>query len=217
MIPGLRVTIDERAVVVAAERPLRMLSSAVLRGGLVEARAVVNLHVDTGHPDADPEPLLAAFVHAAGVPAPWVGLLTAAPTERAVIAEEAACGFHAVTVATVGLSNRIAAGRAAVARWIASTINIVVLVDGDPEPAALVNAIMTVTEVKALALMEAGVRDTDGHLATGTSTDAVVVVATGRGPRARFGGPASEMGATIAHAVRRALLEGIRDWRERHP
>ena len=35
-----------------------MLSSAVLRGGLVEARAVVNLHVDTGHPDDDPEPLV---------------------------------------------------------------------------------------------------------------------------------------------------------------
>ena len=217
MIPGLRVAIDERAVVVAAERPLRMLSSAVLGGGLVEARAVVNLHVDTGHPDADPEPLLAAFVRAAGVPAPWVGLLTAARTERAVIAEETACGFHAVAVATVGLSNRIAAGRAAAARWTASTINTVVLVDGDPEPAALVNAIMTVTEVKALALMEAGVRAADGYLATGTSTDAVVVVATGRGPRARFGGPASEMGATIARAARRALVEGIRDWRERHP
>jgi adenosylcobinamide amidohydrolase len=122
MIPGLRVTIDERAVVVAAERPLRMLSSAVLRGGLVEARAVVNLHVDTGHPDTDPEALVAAFVRAAGVPAPWVGLLTAARTERAGIAEEIAYGFHAVAVATVGLSNRIAAGRAAAARWTASTI-----------------------------------------------------------------------------------------------
>ena len=47
MIPGLRVTIDERAVVVAAERPLRMLSSAVLRGGLVEAR-LARPAADTG-------------------------------------------------------------------------------------------------------------------------------------------------------------------------
>jgi adenosylcobinamide hydrolase len=122
-----------------------------------------------------------------------------------------------MAVATVGLANRVAAGRAEATPWAASTINTVIVVDGDPDPAALVNAVMTVTEVKALALMEAGVRDGDGHPATGTSTDAVVIAATGRGPRARFGGPASELGATIARAARRALEDGIRHWQERNP
>jgi adenosylcobinamide amidohydrolase len=217
MLPGLRVAIDTRAVVVAAERPLRVLSSAVLRGGLVEARAIVNLHVDKDHPCADPEALVDGFARLAGVPEPYVGLLTAACTERAVIREETAWGFRAMAVATVGLANRVAAGRAEATPWAASTINTVIVVDGDPDPAALVNAVMTVTEVKALALMEAGVRDGDGHPATGTSTDAVVIAATGRGPRARFGGPASELGATIARAARRALEDGIRHWQERNP
>ena len=36
---------------------------------------------------------------------------------------------------------------------------------------------------------------------TGTSTDAVVVAATGTGPRARFGGPASELGWVVARAA----------------
>jgi iron complex transport system ATP-binding protein len=216
MIPGLRVAIDERAVVVAAERPLRVLSSAVLRGGLVEARGIVNLHVSRGHPCEAPEAIVAAFARVAEVPTPYVGLLTAARTERAARAEEAAWGFRVLVIATVGLSNRVSAGRAAAIRLPASTINTVVLVEGDPEPAALVNAAMTVTEVKALALMEAGVRDDDGHPATGTSTDAVVIAATGRAPRARFGGPASELGATVARAARRALVDGIRDWQERN-
>lgn len=217
MIPGLRVAIDERAVVVAAERPLRVLSSAVLRGGLVDARVIVNRHVDKGHPCSEPDGILAAFARDLGLPEPYVGLLTAARTEHAETAEVAGWGYHVMAVATVGLSNRVAAGRAEVARWVASTINTIIVVDGDPEPAALVNAVITVTEVKALALIEAGIRAEGGHPATGTSTDAVVIAATGRGRRARFGGPASELGATIGRAARRALEAGIRAWAERNP
>jgi iron complex transport system ATP-binding protein len=103
-----------------------------------------------------------------------------------------------------------------VARWAPSTINTVVVVEADPEPAALVNAIITVTEVKALALAEGGIDDGNGGGATGTSTDAVVIAATGRGPAARFAGPASELGWTIAQAARLALTEGIREWRARN-
>ncbi|HAM60030.1 MAG TPA: hypothetical protein DCQ64_33340 [Candidatus Rokubacteria bacterium] len=98
-----------------------------------------------------------------------------------------------------------------------STINTIVVVEADPEPAALVNAVITATEVKALALMEASIGDGDGGPATGTSTDAVVIAATGRGPRARFGGPASGLGWVIGRAVREALANGIRGWKERNP
>src|SRR3989442_218035 len=56
----------------------------------------------------------------------------------------------------------------------------------------------------------------DGRLASGTSTDAVVVAATGRGPRCRFGGPVSDLGAVVARAVREALSAGIDRWLEEH-
>ena len=221
MIPGLRVAIDERAVVVAAERPLRVLSSAVVGGGFADARAILNLHVDQGaNALAGPatfDTWLETYAHGAGLPAPWVGLLTAAQTEHAVRAEATDWGFHVLALATVGLSNRVVAGRVGARPWQPSTINTIVVVDGDPEPAAMVNAALTVAEVKTLAMIEADVRDDAGHLASGTSTDAVVIAATGRGARARFGGPASELGATIAHAVREALTRGIRAWQERHP
>ena len=126
-------------------------------------------------------------------------------------------GFRALAIATVGLSNRMAAGRAPIARWTASTINTMVLVEGDPEPAALVNLALTVTEVKVLALIDAGIVDAAGSPVSGTSTDAVIVAATGRGPKARFGGPVSALGWTVARAARRALDDGIRRWRERNP
>ena len=217
MIEGLGVRIGPEAVVVVAAQPLRVLSSAVHGGGFTSARAVINLHVGKDDPCVDPPAMLAAYARRAGVPEPLVGLLTGAWTEHATIGEEDGAGIRALAVATVGLSNGIAAGRTPVIGWTHGTINTVVVVDADPEPSALVNAIITVTEVKTLLLHEAGVRDAAGGLCTGTSTDAVVIAATGRGARARFGGPASELGWSMAQTARKALEVGIRGWQERNP
>ena len=170
------------------------------------ARAIVNVHVPKNFPCEDVEARLAEFVARRGVPAPWVGLLTSAWTEKAALATAADHGLTALVVVTVGLSNRVAAGLTPAARWVPSTINTIVVVDADAEPAALVNAVITVTEVKTARLAAAGVRCADGALATGTSTDAVVVAATGRGRRCRFGGPVSELGAVVACAAHAALF-----------
>jgi adenosylcobinamide hydrolase len=175
------------------------------------------VHVVRGNCGVDPDGMVEAYARRRGLAAPCVGLLTGARTQDATIGEEGAEGYHALVIVTVGLSNRMAAGRAPIARWTPSTINTIVLVEGDPEPAALVNLALTVTEVKVLALIEAGIRDADGRPVTGTSTDAVVVAATGQGPRARYGGPVSALGWTVARAARRALDDGLRGWRERNP
>jgi adenosylcobinamide hydrolase len=216
IIEGLTVRTGPEAVVIVAAQPLRVLSSAVHGGGLASARAIVNLHVGKDDPCADPAGMLAAYARRVGVPEPFVGLLTGAWTEAATVGEEDGAGIPALAVATVGLSNRIAAGRVPVTGWTHGTINTIVVVDADPESAALVNAVITVTEVKALLLQEAGVLDSDGGPVSGTSTDAVVIAATGRGARPCFGGPASPLGWSIAQAARRALHAGIRGWQERN-
>jgi adenosylcobinamide hydrolase len=217
MIEGIEVAIGREAVVVTGARPLSVCSSAVVGGGLAEARAVINLHVAKSDPCADPPSMLAAYARRAAVPEPYVGLLTGAWTEHAVMAEASCADMAAVAVVTVGLSNRAAAGRVPVLEWVPDTINTIVVVDADVEPAALVNAIITATEVKVLALDEAGIRGAEGATVSGTSTDAVVVAATGRGRRCRFGGPASELGWTAGQAVREALMRGIQQWKERNP
>jgi iron complex transport system ATP-binding protein len=78
----------------------------------------------------------------------------------------------------------------------------------------MVNLVMTVTEVKAALLFESGVKSIDGYPATGTSTDAIVVAATGRGPHCCFGGPISDLGWVVGRAVRQALGRGVRRWLE---
>ncbi len=216
MIDGVEVTVDREAVVVTAREPLAVVSSAVVRGGLTEARAVLNLHVPKDFELGDLDARLGAFARRRGIPVPWVGLLTSAWTEKAEVAEAQAHGIRAVAVITVGLSNRIAAGVDRAGAWAPSTINTVVVVDARPEPAAMVNAVITATEVKTVLLAEGGVKCGAGHLASGTSTDAVVVAATGTGRACRFGGPVSELGSVVARAVREAMGRGIGRWLEEH-
>ena len=217
MIDGIETTVDREAVVVTAREPLAVLSSAVVRGGFASARAIVNLHVPKSLRQEDSDALLPAFVDRRRIPGPWVGLLTAAWTERAQVAGECLNGVTALAIVTVGLSNRVAAGTTPIAVWAPSTINAIIVVDAAPDPAALVNTVMTVTEVKTSLLAAADLRCADGHVASGTSTDAIVVAATGRGPRQRFGGPISDLGWVVGRASRAALGAGIQRWIEEHP
>ena len=213
-IDGVETAVTSEAVVVTADHELTVVSSAFAGGGLARARTIVNLHVAKNFPCADAEAIVGAFARRHGLPSPWVGMLTSAWREKAQTAVETAAGITAVVVATVGLSNGSAAGLSDRAKPVAGTINTVVVVDAGPEPAAMVNLVMTVTEVKTALLLEAGLKSLDGHPATGTSTDAVVVAATGRGPRCRFGGPISDLGWVVARAARQALGTGVRRWLE---
>jgi iron complex transport system ATP-binding protein len=123
----------------------------------------------------------------------------------------------ALAVVTVGLSNPVAAGLSPCAAVpVSSAINAIVIVDADAAPAALVNAALTVTEVKTAALIAHGVLCDDGAPASGTATDAVAVAATGRGRPCRYGGPVSEMGWVVARAARSALEAGIGRWLDEH-
>ena len=217
MIDGVELAVDREAVVVTAREPMTVVSSALVRGGFTDARAIVNLHVRKNIPEAETDGMLPQFVERREIQGPWVGLLTSAWTEKAVIAEVSGSGLTALAVVTVGLSNRITAGQTPLGVWAPSTINSIVVVDGAGEPAALVNAVMTVTEVKTSLLAAADLRCDDGRVASGTSTDAIVVAATGRGPLCRFGGPISDFGWVVSRAAREALDAGIRRWMAEHP
>jgi len=213
MIHGVDVVIDVQGVAVKAATPLATASSAIVGGGVAVVDAILNVHVPKGFACVDATAAITAFARAHAITGPYVGMLTAAWTEKAETATARRGSLTALAIATVGLSNAITAGVSPPAAAVsASTINTIVVVDGGGDPAALVNACMTVTEVKTLALIEAGVKGADGHLATGTSTDAVVVAATLRGASQRFGGPISDLGWVVGQAAGTALRRGIARW-----
>ncbi|GGK88813.1 adenosylcobinamide amidohydrolase [Sphaerisporangium melleum] len=194
----------------------RAISSAMLGGGIGPVEWVLNAQVVAGYSRMDP----VAHLLELAPPGLGVGMLTAASVRHHTRAHDG--GVDAV--ATVGLR---------VPTWAASpegvrdrelrelrelretfpapgTINIIVAVPVAMSDAALVNAVMTVTEAKAQALAEAG------YACTGTASDAVCVAARADGPEELFGGPRSTWGARMARAVHRAVLDGAHAWTALH-
>jgi len=210
-IDGLTVTIDAAAVHVHSERPLRTLSSAVTGGGFATAHDVLNVHVRDDYDGDRPAADLAAFAAARGVACGFIGLMTAAETQHARAETIGDGGLRVAAVVSMGLSNVAAAGVTPPAPALPGTINAVVVVDGALSPAAMVNAVITVTEAKALALAAWDVRTPEGDLAAGTSTDSVVIACTGSGPALEYAGTATVVGWLTARAVRAAMDRICRD------
>src|SRR5439155_375796 len=112
-------------------------------GGFTTARAIVNLHVRKNIPEAETDGLLPRFVERREIRGPWIGLLTSAWTEKAVVAEASGSALTALAVVTVGLSNRIAAGRpaatllASIAAHGGAVSLLFVLTSGESHPSVL--------------------------------------------------------------------------------
>jgi iron complex transport system ATP-binding protein len=206
-IDGLYLMRSERALYVRSEASLSVLSSAVAGGELTQTRHIINMHVGRGYACPSPAADLEVMARTLGIVEPFVGLMTAASLERARVIVECDEAVTVVAVVTVGLGNPIAAGVTEAFRPTPGTINIILLVEARLSQAACVNAVITATEAKTLALVESGVRAPHGGPASGTSTDAIVVASTGRGVSAAYAGPITPVGALIARAVRRAVMK----------
>lgn len=184
----------------------RVLSSAVMGGGLTRARSWLNAGVPHDYARVDPAVDLAARAAALGLRPPVVGMMTAAD----VRAHQHASHGSAAAFATVGVAHAIAAAGTrprAVPR--VGTINLLVVVDAPLDDAALAGAAQTAIEAKAQALAAGGVAaaNHDGP-ATGTATDSFCVAALAGGGTA-FAGPATRTGADIARAVFTAVHAGV--------
>ncbi|GAB4535237.1 MAG: adenosylcobinamide amidohydrolase [Anaerolineae bacterium] len=203
--PGVTATLSSEALVLRSEKGLDTLASAVVGGGFTQTRCIVNRHVSRDYRQADPEGDLRSFAARHGIGVPFVGLMTAVYLDQTQWATRHVDGLTVAAVVTAGLSNPTSAGLSSPALLTPGTINIIVLVDGQLTPAALVNAVITVTEAKTHLLLERGLHTPEGFPATGTSTDAVVVASTGRGARLAYAGPATQIGCLIGQVVRQAL------------
>ncbi|MEW1845099.1 adenosylcobinamide amidohydrolase [Nonomuraea angiospora] len=185
----------------------RMISSALLGGGIGPREWVLNAQVVAGYSRMDPVDHLLAL----GPEGEGVGMLTAASVDRCVQASDGGVQAYA----TVGL--RVPTWAAApegsadpeLAPMRVGTVNIVTVLPVAMTDAALVNAVMTVTEAKSQALIEAG------YSCTGTASDAVCVAVPAHGPEELFGGPRSEWGARAARAVHAAVRQGAEAWQPR--
>jgi adenosylcobinamide hydrolase len=185
--------------------PLLALSSAPYGGGWGERRWVLAAQVTGGYCRPDPAGHLAGLARGLGLDGPGIGMLTAVDVRLVSTGRE----DGVMAAATVGISHPTwAAADAAPAAGFGGTVNIVAVLSRRLAPAALVNAVMTVTEAKCQALWEAG------FPGTGTASDAVAVLCPAAGPAEAFAGPRSRWGSRLARAAHRAVLDGSRRWAE---
>ena len=190
----------------------RMISTGVLGGGLGPREWVLNAQVPSAYARTDPAAHLRELAGGLGLTGPGVGLLTAARVSDLVQREDD--GVHAA--ATVGLRvptwaaappggrdpDLAATGTQVPGTQVPGTINIIVSVPAPLTGAAFVNAVITVTEAKVQAVLDAG------YPGTGTATDAVCIAAPDGTPGEDFAGPRSAWGARIARAVHAAVRAG---------
>ncbi|MFE7890224.1 adenosylcobinamide amidohydrolase [Streptomyces sp. NPDC057412] len=179
----------------------RMISNAVLGGGIGERAWVLNAQVAHGYRRTDPDRHLAELARDAGAHGSGVGLMTAADVRAYGTGHDG--GVTAVATAGLGVRGWAADWTEAAATAVRpGTVNIVVAVPAALTDAALVNTVMTATEAKVQALVDAGLD------CSGTPTDAVCVAV--RRPRPgeethAFGGPRSLWGSRVARAVHQAV------------
>ncbi|HZG88020.1 adenosylcobinamide amidohydrolase [Paenibacillus sp.] len=203
--------------------PCAALSSGVVGGGfLADCSAVVNRQVLKSYMSDDPEAELQSLLARNGFDRyGTLGFMTAAYVSDVGFAEHeigSGTGRYAAVWATVGLGNAARAGRLREPSGglFPGTINIVAVVDGDLAPGAFVGAAVVAAEAKASALAELGARDPDdGGAATGTTTDALAIVATGRGAPSRYAGTATHVGHAVGRAVYDAVLAAGRRYAAR--
>src|SRR5262249_11495301 len=154
--------------------PLLALSSAPYGGGWGERRWVLAAQVTGGYRRADPAGHPAGLARQLDLDRPGGGIPTAVDWRPVAISPQDRGAAPAARVGATppawAAAPDAGAAPATGGASAAGTVNIIAVLSRRLSPAALVNAVMTVTEAKSQAMWEAGIAG------TGTPSDAVAVL-----------------------------------------
>jgi adenosylcobinamide amidohydrolase len=164
---------------------------------------------------ADPARTLSKLAISLGIRDKFVGLMTAVSLADLVTVREAYDQIWVEGFVTVGTSNAVRAGEPVAAGHLtnssahAGTINLILVTNVRLSASAMVGMVQVATEAKTAVLLRAKVKSWTGRPgATGTGTDAVVVV-SGNGPPLRYSGTHTILGELVGRVIGRAVTEGL--------
>ena len=200
--------------------PVRMLSSAILNGGIKYADHFFNTKVDANFNGEKtdfelPAVTLERLAETNGWEGCCVGMMTAAlmKTFRRVRVEKQ--GVWIEVLVTAGVSNARRAGDVADYQFIneacekLGTINILVLTNAKLSDASMVECVMMVAEAKAACMQDLNVHSrVSESIATGTGTDSTAI-ACGNGPEIKYCGKHVLFGELLAKSVHQAISESL--------
>ncbi|WP_313804396.1 adenosylcobinamide amidohydrolase [Cytobacillus sp.] len=221
------LTIDESLLEVSKEYialkcpiPLRTMSSGVVGSGTGWHQFFVNRHVDKDYDCSDHRKEMVNYLKSHYFePGETVGMMTAVYPEDVSYQLYQADGFSVFIVVTAGVGNAIDAARSEEHTFnkIPGTINTWVFVNGELSEEAFIQSIMTATEAKAKAMHDLEVMDAvTGTIATGTSTDSILIAATQNGQKQDYAGTITPLGQLIGKGVYERTMKAIQKSRKRN-
>lgn len=217
-VPSFRenfsVTKTTEYIYIHSKKPLRTLSSAMIGDGYSWRTAFVNRHVHKNYHELDPIGEYIKYLQALHIKqSDAVAMMTAAYLEDAVFLFHQEDDFNLYCVVTAGISNAVDVSKSYDRKDVhprPGTINIWLFIEGSLPDAAFVQAMMTATEAKTKALFDLQVLDPETNtLATGTSTDSVLIAATQTGIDLPYAGTITLLGRSIGKVVYEATKTAI--------
>jgi len=170
---------------------------------------------------ADPSRTLSKLATSLGIRNKFVGLMTAVSLADLVTVRAASDQIWVEGFVTVGTANAVRAGEPATPRPLTNcqahfgTINVILVTNARLSASAMVGMVQVATEAKTAVLLHAKVKSWTGRSrATGTGTDAVVVVG-GTGPSMRYSGTHTIIGELVGRVIEAAVTEGLARYRRR--
>lgn len=215
-----KIVLKDNVLAVLSEIDLITVSSAIYNGGFQKVKAILNVQAPEDLSDrqlhANPQKFIIDSAKNLGLSENFVGMVTAAAVDKFALVTKKD-GNLTVTVTATAVdpegntcSHAETAGETITVEEMMGTINIMVVIDGNPTESCMVNTVLTATEAKAAALWELDIRSRySGDVATGTITDAIIVAKTSRGAPIVIGGPASKLGQLVASCTREAVKEAV--------
>ncbi|MFX1258949.1 MAG: adenosylcobinamide amidohydrolase [Promethearchaeota archaeon] len=221
-IPDIEIYFNESDIVIYSKNYLECLSNAAFNGGRIRSNSIVNHHVSLYFDHSQVENILNSVKKKFNLSDSMIGLLTAVKMNECILINEINDNVNYSIVLTAGIlnpsgpedgdSNLSREVDDSNARYVKpGTINIILLIDAILTEHALVNLIITITEAKTLILKKFDLRTKSGNLATGTSTDTIVVCFTNRGKSIEWSGYATKFGQSVGQSVMKALNISLRE------
>ncbi|MGC8949199.1 MAG: bifunctional adenosylcobinamide hydrolase/alpha-ribazole phosphatase CbiS [Thermoprotei archaeon] len=204
---NVKIYFKDNTLIIESASEMEVLSSAVFNGGRRKAQYIINHRVSKTFDDPKPALYLKNVIEKLGLPHDsTIGLMTAADVHNASIINEG----PVTAIITAGLSNTATAGDDIAVQNI-GTINMIIIVNGLLNENAFVDAIITATEAKTVALDQLDIISrVSRKRATGTTTDSIVIACTQQGERYEYAGTATKIGNMIAKSVIKGVLEAIK-------
>jgi adenosylcobinamide amidohydrolase len=219
--------IERKTLIVDLGSVRSIVSSAPRSGGFTRARYILNHQVannpigrdrwgtDAGARFPDPSRTLSKLATSLGIRNRFVGLMTAVSLSDLVAMRAASDHVWVEGFVTVGTANAVRVGEPAMPSPRTDgpahpgTINVILVTNARLSVSAMIGMVQVATEAKTAVLLHAKVKSWTGRSgATGTGTDAVVVV-SGSGPPSRYSGTHTTIGELVGRVVEAAVTEGL--------